>query len=223
MAVYQFPPIEMADENGLLAVGGDLEVDSLLSAYSQGIFPWPISKDYPLAWFSPNPRGLIFQKDLHCPRSLQKFIKKSPLRTTLNTAFLEVINHCANIHALKSCGTWITDEIITGYLNLFNAGFAYSVEVWNEEKLVGGIYGVHINSFVSGESMFFKESNASKLALVSLMQHLAENDVQWLDTQMVTPIISGFGGREVQRPFFRKILAESIQKKGNNSLLKSWP
>lgn len=207
-----FPPVETANEDGLVAVGGDLEVDTLLEAYKRGIFPWPLSTyplnvDLPNTWFSPDPRGLLVFENLHVSKSFIKFLKKSPFTVTFNRAFSEVINQCAEMPRKDQPGTWITPEIINGYINLFNEGYAYSVEVWNEEKLVGGMYGVVIGHFVSGESMFTLEDNAGKAALYTLVHQLKEKGINWLDTQMVTEVVKQFGGRYYPRPIFIKRLS----------------
>ncbi|MEC7181582.1 MAG: leucyl/phenylalanyl-tRNA--protein transferase [Bdellovibrionota bacterium] len=211
MAILSFPPVHKANEEGLLAVGGDLEVPSLLLAYSEGIFPWPISSHYPLAWFSPDPRGVLKFEDLHISRSLKKLIKQNKYDVTYNTQFEDVIQNCSQINNRKGqTGTWITNEIMMAYTDLFYAGQAYSVEVKNKNgELKGGLYGVHINKFVSGESMFFKDPNTSKIALVELMLHLNKNNISFLDTQMLTPVIENLGGKAVPRTTFMEMLKES--------------
>jgi leucyl/phenylalanyl-tRNA---protein transferase len=206
MRTISFPPHSSADEDGLIAIGGDLKVDMLLVAYSQGIFPWPISPEFPLAWFSPDPRGILEFKDWHEPSSFKKWLKKTTLTTTMNQAFHDVIRNCAEVPRKNQPSTWITPDIIQGYVDLFKAGFAYSVEVWDEKKLVGGLYGVKIKHFISGESMFSLTDNASKLALRSLIQELAHENIQWMDTQMVTPLLERFGGKNISRAEFLKKL-----------------
>ncbi len=205
LAILSFPPVETADENGLLALGGDLEVESLLMAYQQGIFPWPINKRYPLAWFSPDPRGIVDYKDMHLSRSLKKSIKRFPWKVTFNHSFEKIIRNCAetkNRSQKEAQGTWITEEIIRAYNDFHNAGYAYSVEVWLDDKIVGGLYGVQIGNSVSGESMFHDIDDASKIALVSLMQVLYQNKIRWLDTQMVTSVVRDLGGSEITRSQF---------------------
>lgn len=207
-----FPPVETANEDGLVAVGGDLEVDTLLEAYKRGIFPWPLSTyplnvDLPNTWFSPDPRGLLVFENLHVSKSFVKFLKKTPFTVTFNKAFPDVISQCARMPRKDQPGTWITPEIIAAYNKLFDVGHAYSVEVWNEEKLVGGIYGVIIGNFVSGESMFTLEDNAGKEALYALIHHLKDKGIGWLDTQMVTEVVKQFGGRYYPRPIFLKRLS----------------
>lgn len=209
-----FPPVETANEDGLVAVGGDLEVDTLLEAYRRGIFPWPLSTyplnvDLPNTWFSPDPRGILEFKNLHVSKSFVKFLKKSPFTVTFNKAFPDVITNCAKMPRKDQPGTWITPEIINAYINLFEAGHAYSVEVWNGKALVGGIYGVVMGTFVSGESMFTLEDNAGKEALYALVHQLHERGIEWLDTQMVTDVVKQFGGRYYPRQIFMKKL-ESV-------------
>jgi leucyl/phenylalanyl-tRNA--protein transferase len=202
-----FPPPETADANGLIAVGGDLEIDTLLSAYQNGIFPWPVSlesmtKDLPMTWFSPDPRGILEFEDLHTSRSFLKFLKNSSFKVTFNQRFTDVIIECARTIRKDKSGTWITPEIIHSYINFFNAGYAYSVEVWDKEKLIAGIYGVIIGDFISGESMFTHQDNASKQGLYFLINHLRSKGISWIDTQMVTPLVGQFGGKYVTRKDF---------------------
>jgi leucyl/phenylalanyl-tRNA--protein transferase len=211
MAIAQFPPIESADEQGLLAIGGDLEVDSLLLAYSQGIFPWPISKDYPLAWFSPDPRGILAFDKLHLSKSLRKFLRKNPYEVRFNTNFEAVIMNCARVKRIDQSSTWITQDIINSYIELHKLGFAYSIETYLDDRLVGGVYGVCINRFYSGESMFHLENNASKVALISLLYQLKQRDIGWIDTQMVTPVVESLGGVEVPRATFLEILNVALK------------
>ena len=211
MAITDFPSVDQADEHGLLALGGDLELESLLLAYSRGIFPWPISDEYPLAWFSPDPRGILIFDKLHLSKSLKKFLKKNPYEIRFNTNFEAVIMNCAQISRAENQGTWITNDIINGYMNLHKNGFAYSVETYLEDELVGGVYGVCINRFYSGESMFHKADNASKVALIALLYQLKQKDIGWLDTQMVTPVVESLGGVEIPRETFLKMLEISIK------------
>lgn len=210
MAITNFPPIETADEHGLLALGGDLELETLVLAYSKGIFPWPISEDYPLAWFSPDPRGILTFGNLHLSTSLKKFLKKNPYEIRFNTNFKAVIENCANAKRALDQGTWITQEIIDAYVELHNEGLAYSSEAYLDGELVGGVYGVCMNRFYSGESMFHLAPNASKVALVSLLYKLHQQGIEWLDTQMVTPVVASLGGVEVPRETFLKMLDVSI-------------
>jgi leucyl/phenylalanyl-tRNA--protein transferase len=204
-----FPPVETSTPDGLLAIGGNLEVETLISAYKQGIFPWPISKEYPLAWFSPDPRGVLFLENLHLPKSFVKFLKKNTLKSSFNKAFSEVIHQCSTVSRKNQSSTWITPEIIKSYEKLFQQGLAYSVEVWDEERLIAGLYGVCMGDFVSGESMFNLEDNGSKFALYELVKQLKSKNIKWIDTQMVTPVVEIFGGKYISRPNFLKLLTQT--------------
>ncbi len=218
MAIIEFPPIENATEDGLLAIGGDLEVSSLLLAYGQGIFPWPIDENYPLAWFSPDPRGIFFTDEIHISKSMKKFLRKfqknSQGKITFNQNFSRVIEECAKVPRKGQDSTWITNEMVQAYKKLHQAGFAYSSEVWIEDRLVGGIYGVCLGKYFCGESMFFKEDNCSKLVLINLLQHLRKKGVKWFDTQMVTPATANLGAKEIPRSTFLSMLKSSL--KGTN-------
>jgi len=202
VAVLQFPPINSADENGLLALGGDLDVSTLVLAYRSGIFPWPISQEFPLAWFSPDPRGLIDFQDVVINKRLTRYLKNNAYRFTCNQDFKGVIKACSKAPRNHQSGTWITDEVVDGYKALFEKKYAYSIEAWCDDELIAGIYGVCITGIVSGESMFHNESNASKLCLVGLISLLKLSGVTWLDTQMVTPVVGTLGGKEVTRKDF---------------------
>jgi len=213
MSIISFPPVDKANEEGLLAVGGDLDLESLLLAYSKGIFPWPISEDVPLAWFSPDPRGILSYSDLHISTSLKKFIKKSNLKFKINHNFEKVIHLCATAqNRSKHNNTWITSDIIEAYIDCYKNGFAYSAETYLNDKLVGGLYGMCVDNFVSGESMFYLESNASKFALIELMRKLHKNNIHWLDTQMTTSAIEQMGGKSIPRTDYLIILKKAIQK-----------
>ncbi len=213
MAILNFPPIHQADENGLLAVGGDLDVESLLKAYQNGIFPWPISDDFPLAWFAPNPRGIIDFEDFHVSKSFKKFINKTKMTVEFNKNFENVIINCSLANRKDQAGTWITDEIIESYIKLHKAGYAYSVETYlfkdGMKRMVGGLYGTCISHFFSGESMYHIEDNASKFALYVLIEKLKLMGITWLDTQMVTPVVQAMGGKEVERSEFMKRLSKT--------------
>ena len=213
-----FPSVDTATEDGLVAIGGDLELDTLVTAYHQGIFPWPISLDFPLAWFSPDPRGILMIDQLHLSKSFSKFLKKNPYQVTFNQAFDQVINQCARTYRKNQPSTWITPNIIQGYEKLFEHDLAYSVEVWENKELVAGLYGVCMGDFISGESMFTKEDNASKYALYSLLLKLKEKNIEWLDTQMVTPVVEGFGGKYISRPEFLQMLSEKNWTKKRNEI-----
>ena len=212
MAILRFPPIDTAQEDGMLAIGGDLETPSLLMAYSQGIFPWPISEEYPLVWFSPDPRGVLYYNNFHVSKSFKKTLKRDDYKITFNQAFDEVMKECANHSNRKNQdSTWITNEMLDSFSKLHKQKNAYSVEVWSDKKeLIGGLYGVIIGHYITGESMFYRQTDASKLALYYLMEHLNTKGISWIDTQMVTPVIENLGGIEISRDEFIKMLKTSI-------------
>ena len=208
-----FPPVDTANEDGLVAVGGDLEVDTLVEAYRHGIFPWPLStwpanRELPHTWFSPDPRGVLFFDNLHVSRSFVKFLKKTPYTVTFNQAFTQVIHNCAKMVRKDQPGTWITPGIMRAYEKLFQQDLAYSVEVWDGERIVGGLYGVVMGDFISGESMFTIEDNAAKQGFYTLLSHLESKGISWIDTQMVTPVVEQFGGIYISRPDFLRELNE---------------
>ncbi|MFM1847232.1 MAG: leucyltransferase [Pseudomonadota bacterium] len=206
MVIEAFPPVSDADESGLLAVGGDLDPESLLLAYRSGIFPWPLHERQ-LAWFSPSERGVLFLKDFHISTSLKKVRNRPGWSFSFDERFAEVITACAeSAHRPGQSGTWITKKIISGYEEFHRAGFAHSVETYYEGELVGGLYGVAIGGFFAGESMFFKKADASKLALCHLVEHLVKVGVTWIDCQMVTPLLRSFGAQEISRDDYLKIL-----------------
>lgn len=212
-----FPPIEQADENGLLAVGGDLKVDTLLTAYKRGIFPWPMSEEYPLTWFCPDPRGIIPFDNLHISKSMKRFIRHTPLTVEFNTHFDHIINQCANVKRSGQDDTWILPGMVEAYTDLFNAGHAFCVTIKNKDLIVGGLYGVCIGEFFAGESMYHTETNASKLALISLCQKLESRGVKFLDTQMVTPVTEQLGAVEISRSHYLHQLAKLRWKSRRDS------
>lgn len=217
----EFPPLECAltEPNGLLAVGGDLSPQRLISAYKQGIFPW-FSEHDPLMWWSPNPRAIIKLSDFRINRTLRKALKKNPYTITLNTAFEQVISQCSDA-PFRDDGTWILPEMQAAYINLHRAGYAHSIEVWQtnnnissepKQALVGGLYGVAINGFFSGESMFYKQANASKFALMALAQLLNSIDVDFIDCQILNPFLADMGAIEISRKHFIKSKQAAINK-----------
>lgn len=205
----QFPDPRQSTPEGIVALGGNLDPETLLAAYSQGIFPWPIA-DLPLTWFCPPLRGVIFFEDLHVPRSLKRELNKDYSYST-NQNFEEVIRSCATSQRgpEQDSRTWITPQIIDAYCELHHKGYAHSVEVRWQKELVAGIYGVFINGVFSGESMFFRKPNASKLALLELIRILKLSGLKWMDIQMVTPLMAQLGAREIPRDAFLDLLTES--------------
>ena len=209
MVVREFPPIETADEDGLLAMGGDLDVETLLLAYSQGIFPWPFSPSE-LAWFSPPKRAILMLRDFHVSRSLQKTIKQEFFEVRFDTDFREIISNCSSQERPGQVGTWITSDMIDAYTNLFNQGNAFCVGAYNNQQLAGGVYGVRINRMYAAESMYFHEPNASKVALYHLVEKLQSSGITWIDCQVINPFLEKLGVREISRSDFLLRLQKSL-------------
>jgi leucyl/phenylalanyl-tRNA--protein transferase len=206
-----FPPPHLADENGLLAVGGDLEPERLLLAYKTGIFPW-YSEEDPILWWSPDPRLVLFPQKINISRTLRKIIKKDQFKITLNQCFEDVIRSCADIRAVKGEDTWILDEMQSAYIELHKKGFAHSVEAWMDGKLVGGLYGVSIGKTFFGESMFSKVSNASKVAFTKFVSFLRDNSFDIIDCQVKTDHLITLGAEEIFRTDFLDIIGESTKR-----------
>jgi len=212
MVIAQFPPLETADEYGLLAIGGDLDVESLLLAYRSGIFPWPVDSRT-LAWFTPPERTLLFLDEFRISRSLEKERRKTTLRFGFDAHFPAVIHACAELKNRKmQSGTWIIPQMIEAYIELWKAGYAHSIEAHDGDKLVGGLYGVSIGGMFAGESMFYRQPNASKLCMCHLVSYLKEQGVEWIDCQVMTPFLKSLGAREVERRKFIKMLAIEVEK-----------
>ncbi len=212
MAISKFPPIEDADDDGLLALGGDLEVESLLLAYRSGIFPWPLHPKL-LAWFAPPRRTLLFLDRIHIPRSLKKAQKKAGWTFAFDRDFQGVISACASLTNRGSQGgTWITPGMVAAYTALHHAGHSHSIECYENQELAGGLYGVSIGGMFAGESMFYRRPNASKAALVHLCGFLRERGAEWIDCQVMTPTVKSLGAVEVERSEFMQLLQEAISR-----------
>lgn len=194
----------------VVALGEDLSVENLRDAYRHGIFPWP-HEELPLPWFSPRRRTVIFFDELHVPRSLRKSQRKSEFRYTIDQAFAQVIRACAD-SPRGDDGTWIGEDIVAAYTKLHEAGSAHSVEVWDGDELVGGLYGVDSGGAFTGESMFHKRTDASKLALLHMIEHLQSRGATWLDCQVTTPHMAALGAREIPRAKFLDMLAEAQKR-----------
>lgn len=203
-------------DEGIVDMSDDVRVERLLEAYSFGIFPWP-HQDLPTIWFCPEERGVLDFSEFHIAQSLEKFMAKKPFRVTFNRAFDVVIEACANAPRPMQHGTWITSRLLKAYKEFHRAGYAHSVEVWDGEDMVGGLYGVYVAGVFSGESMFYLKPNASKVGLVTLVEFLRAHGLMWMDIQMVTPVLSAFGGKYIprqdflQRLEYSKPLAKPIQ------------
>ncbi len=197
-----FPDTALAEPDGLLAIGGDLKPDRILAAYKSGIFPW-FSDEDPICWFSPHERCVIYPSKIHVSKSMQKSMRAKEFDVTTNTAFAAVIAACKNTERKGQDGTWITDEMEEAYIKLHTLGIAKSIEVWQNNELVGGMYGLEINNVFCGESMFSTESNASKAALIWLC---TQNNYTLIDCQMRTDHLISMGAAMVSQKMFMNIL-----------------
>jgi leucyl/phenylalanyl-tRNA--protein transferase len=195
----------------VIAIGDDLRVETLREAYRKGIFPWP-SDDMPLPWFSPRRRAVLVFDELHVGRSLQKARRRNEVSFTIDRDFPAVIRACSDVERSDQDGTWISGPMITAYTRLHDAGDAHSVEVWLGEELVGGLYGVDAGGVFTGESMFHKRPDASKLALLFLIDHLRSRGASFLDCQVMTPHMEALGARLITRARFLDLLAEAQAK-----------
>lgn len=205
-----FPPVEEADEDGLLALGGELEPGWLLDAYTHGVFPWPFGDDSnPMAWWSPDPRGILELEGMHISRRLRRTLRQGRFEVTCDRAFRDVMAACATGPG-RLGGTWITPRMLAAYTRLHEVGFAHSVEVWQEGKLVGGTYGVAIRGLFAAESKFYRQRDASKVALAHLVKHLKRRGCTLLDLQMITPHTERLGAIEISRGEYMERLADAL-------------
>jgi len=202
----------MATPEGLLAVGGDLSRQRLLLAYRQGIFPW-YSEGEPILWWSPNPRLVIYPGKIHISRSLRRTLRRGRFRVTADRAFDQVIRRCARAPRRQGEGTWITSAMEAAYSDLHRIGVAHSVEVWESDELVGGLYGVSLGGTFFGESMFARRSDASKVALVRLVHHLESRGFALIDCQVTTDHLLRLGAEEISRARFREELAAALKQR----------
>jgi leucyl/phenylalanyl-tRNA--protein transferase len=198
----EFPPYELATEEGILALGGDLSPQRLMHAYQHGIFPW-YSEGEPIVWHCPKERMVLFPDELRISKSLHQAIRKEEFAITENTAFEKVIHHCKHIERKDDFGTWITDEMEAAYIELHKQGHAKSIEVWKDDDLVGGLYGVQVGTVFCGESMFSKMSNASKIAFVYLVW---SGKYKLIDCQVYNNHLASLGAREIDRKDFLELL-----------------
>lgn len=208
---HEFPPPDSAGPHGLLAIGGDLAPGRLLAAYRQGIFPWPWDDAEPMLWWCPDPRCVLYPAELRVSRSLEQRVRSGRFEVKLDTAFRETVRGCAATpRAGSGTDTWITPEIEEAYVRLHGMGLAHSAEAWREGRLVGGLYGVSLGRVFFGESMFHRETDASKVAFVRLVRQLAAWGFPLVDCQLETPHLRSLGARAVPRKRFLKELAESV-------------
>lgn len=214
----EFPHPRYANEDGILGIGGDLSIDRLLLAYANGIFPW-YNEGEPIIWYSPDPRMLLFPKDLKVSKSMKQVIKKNIFEIKYDTAFEAVMRACSTVPREGQEGTWITDDMLGAYIAMHKAGFAHSVEAWQDGALVGGLYGVSLGKCFFGESMFSKVSNASKAAFIHLVQNLKARGFVLIDCQVYTPHLESLGAAEIPRADFLELLAANQEEE---TMLGPW-
>ncbi len=204
-----FPHADLANPDGILAIGGDLSPERLLLAYSKGIFPW-FNPDDPIIWWSPDPRFVLFPDDLKVSKSMRPYFNQKKFNLTCDQNFAKVIEACSKkMRKGQLGGTWITKSMIDAYIRLHELGYAHSVEVWQEEELVGGLYGIALGKMFFGESMFAKVSNASKFGFISLVNKLKEKDYQLIDCQQETAHLGSLGANSISRTEFLSLLDQN--------------
>jgi len=208
-ALLEFPSADNANADGLLAVGGDLSTERLLLAYKSGIFPW-FNDDSLILWWSPDPRMILFPHKIRISKSMRQIMSGTRFTLTRNKCFREVLEACAEIERMGQEGTWITSSMKEAYLRLHDLGFARSYEVWENKKLVGGLYGIDLGHVFCGESMFAKANNASKYAFINLAKDLEDRNYKFIDCQVYTKHLASLGAEEIPRKEFLKLLQNSI-------------
>lgn len=205
-----FPHPDLAEENGLLAIGGDLRPERLIAAYQNGIFPWYAEGD-PLLWWFTSPRLVLFPKEIRVPKRLARKMRQQPFSITFDKAFDQVISACAESRTLKGEETWIMPEMKEAYATLHKLGYAHSIECWKGSELAGGLYGIRLDRVFFGESMFTVVSDGSKIALITLVQQCIEKGIQLIDCQMTTNHLLKFGARELTGKSFQEYIERFIQ------------
>ena len=208
-AVYDFPDVNTADENGLVAIGGNLSNGTLLNAYRKGIFPWYSPGDI-IQWYSPDPRFVLFPDHLKISHSMRNVLNKHLFQFSVDKVFTQVIRNCRLAKRKDDAGTWISDEIEEAYNNLFEKGYVHSAEAWQNNELVGGLYGVLIGKVFFGESMFVNTSNASKFAFIKWVEVLQTNGIKLIDCQVYTPHLESLGAEFISRAEFNALLNKLI-------------
>ncbi|MEO8766330.1 MAG: leucyl/phenylalanyl-tRNA--protein transferase [Ginsengibacter sp.] len=204
-----FPDVELADDDGLLAFGSNLSVETLLKAYKKGIFPW-YNEDEPISWYSPNPRFVLFPGKLNISNSMRTVLNNHSFKFSVDRDFAGVIKNCRLAKRKGEAGTWITDDIEEAYLSLFKNGIAHSAEAWVNGELKGGLYGVQLGKVFFGESMFSSESNASKFAFIKYVKFLQESGVELVDCQVYTAHLESLGAEFISRQDFTKLLGKLL-------------
>jgi leucyl/phenylalanyl-tRNA--protein transferase len=210
--IYEFPEINSAGENGLLATGGNLSFGTLINAYKKGIFPW-YNPGETIQWYSPDPRFVLFPDKIKISHSMRNVLNKHLFRFSVDKAFPKVIHQCRIAKRNENLGTWISDEIEIAYNHLYEKGFAHSAEAWQNNELVGGLYGVLIGKVFFGESMFANKSNASKFAFINWIKVLEKNDIELIDCQVYTPHLESLGAEFISRNEFNVLLKKLIPDK----------
>jgi leucyl/phenylalanyl-tRNA--protein transferase len=204
-----FPPVTETDEDGLYAIGGDLSTQRLLLAYRKGIFPW-FNEDEPICWYCPDPRFVLLPTDIKISKSMQTFMRNNMFSFSVNKAFDDVIENCQKAVRKYGPGTWISNQIIQAYKKLHDSGFAESVEVWEKDKLVGGLYGVKLGKVFFGESMFSLKSNASKFGLIKYAERLQSQGIKLIDCQVYTTHLESLGAKPIPRAEFLDLLEKYV-------------
>lgn len=204
-----FPPVEGA-EDGVVAVGGDLSPERLLLAYSKGIFPW-FGENDPIIWHSPEERFIMLLDELHISKSMRRVLNSNKFKITFDTDFIYIIQQCAQVKRKGEDSTWITSEMIDAYKKLHDLGYAHSIEVWQDDRVVGGLYGVSLGKCFFAESMFHTATNASKFAVIKLIELLKQKDFHFLDAQVYTDHVATLGAKEIPRETFLQLLQEGLQ------------
>lgn len=208
--ILDFPPPHLAEPDGLLAIGGDLSPERLLTAYKQGIFPW-YEGDHILWWF-PDPRFVLFPEEFKVSKTVKSLLKKNEFEFTINKAFPDVIRHCQQIERTGQDGTWITNEVEKAYIKMHQLGYAHSAEVWKDGELAGGLYGIRLGKVFFGESMFSKVSNASRYAFAKYVEQLKSEGIELIDCQVYTQYLESMGAKMIEGKGFSRLLVELIKK-----------
>jgi len=203
-----FPPTHLASRDGLLAIGGDLSPERLLLAYRNGIFPWYEGED--ILWWSPDPRFVLFPSEIKISKSVKPLLNRNAFDFTINKAFKDVIGRCKKIYRPGQEGTWITNEVEEAFIRMHQLGYAHSAEVWKNEELVGGVYGLKLGKVFFGESMFSDLSNASRFAFIRYTEHLKQEGVELIDCQVYTEYLESFGAKMIPGKEFKKLLHKLI-------------
>ena len=218
---FDFPDPALASPEGLLAIGGDLKPQRLLKAYTLGIFPW-YSEGEPILWWSPDPRFVLYPDQVKISKSMRPLLNGDKFRVSFDQAFTEVMQACSNANRIGQDGTWITSDMIEAYTTLHRLGYAHSVETWENDQLVGGLYGISIGAFFFGESMFTKKSNASKFALIHLADRLKKKKFVCIDCQQETDHLATLGAKPIKRSDFFRMLSHNVMAKTNKGSWEDW-